>query len=176
MKILTDRLLLRQLNKSDLAEMKEILQDEQVMHYYVRPYSNAEVKRQLKKQLKSYKKYSFGFWGVELINRAGLIGLCGLSMQDCDGEEVLEIGYLFHKDYWHMGYATEAAQACKKYAFEVLNAPEVYSLIRDINTSSQKVAQRNGMEVRGQFIKRAFGVDMPHLIYSVKKQNITGEN
>lgn len=47
-------------------------------------------------------------------------------MQDAgNGRRVVEIGYLFRQDYWHNGYATEAAQGCKRYAFETLGVPEV---------------------------------------------------
>ena len=49
-----------------------------------------------------------------------MIGQCGLTMQPWKETEVLEIGYLFNRAYWHRGYAIEAAEACKKYAFEIL--------------------------------------------------------
>ncbi len=70
-----------------------------------------------------------------------LIGQCGLTMQPWKDTEVLEIGYLFNRKFWHQGYATEAAAACKQYAFEVLNAEEVCSIIRDMNLPSQNVAR-----------------------------------
>lgn len=80
---------------------------------------------------------------------------------------MLEIGYLFERQYCHNGYATEAAIACKKYAFEILNANEVCSIIRDSNIVSQKVAIRNGMAMMDICIKHYRGVDMPHYRYVV---------
>lgn len=59
-------------------------------------------------------------------------------MQPWKNKEVLEIGYLLARSYWHKGYATEAAKACKKYAFERLKADEVCSIIRDTNTIGVK--------------------------------------
>ena len=98
-----------------------------------------------------------------------MIGQCGLTMQPWKDEEVLEIGYLFERLYWHKGYATEAAMACKRYAFEVLKAEEVCSIIRDTNTASQNVAIRNGMTRAGTWIKHYKGVDMPHDRYVVRR-------
>ncbi len=86
-------------------------------------------------------------------------------MQPWKDGEVLEIGYIFGRQYWHKGYATEAARACKKYAFEELNAGEVCSIIRDTNTASQNVAVRNGMVVADSHTKHYRGVDMPHYRY-----------
>jgi RimJ/RimL family protein N-acetyltransferase len=67
------------------------------------------------------------------------------------------------------GYATEAAIACRQYAFEVLGYEEVFSLVRDDNIASMNVAIRNGMTIRGRFTRQYRGVDVPHLIFSVKK-------
>ena len=88
-------------------------------------------------------------------------------MQPWKDQEVLEIGYLFQCTHWHKGYATEAAKACKKYAFEILKAPEVCSIIRDTNIPSQKVALRNGMHPTDHWTKHYKGIAMPHDRYTV---------
>ena len=88
-------------------------------------------------------------------------------MQPWKNEEVLEIGYLFAKRFWHNGYATDAAKACKKYAFDVLKATEVCSIIRDTNIPSQNVAIRNGMKKNDAWIKHYRGIDMLHYRYVV---------
>ena len=121
------------------------------------------------KKLQSYAKHGFSLWAVILKESGEMIGQCGLSMQDFDGREVLEVGYLFQKAFWHKGYAIEAAIACRDYAFEKLGTDEVFSIIRDTNTASQNVAIRNGMTICGEFVKHFRGIDMPHLVYSVKR-------
>lgn len=110
----------------------------------------------------------FGLYAVILKENGEMIGQCGLTFQDFNGNQVLEVGYLFQKAYWHRGYATEAARACKEYAFTVLDADEVYSIIRDTNIPSQKVAERNGMVRVGVFTNHYRGVDMPHYAYAIK--------
>ena len=104
-------------------------------------------------------------WAVILKQTGEMIGQCGLTMQPWKESEVLEIGYLFERLYWHNGYAVEAAAACKKYAFEVLIAEEVCSIIRDTNTASQNVAIRNGIAMVDTWTKHYKGVDMPHFRY-----------
>ena len=98
-----------------------------------------------------------------------MIGQCGLTMQDCNGKQVVEVGYLFQKAYWHKGYATEAAVACKQYAFDTLNADEVFSIIRENNAASIAVARRNGMTETDRLTKHYYGMDMPHLVFSAKR-------
>ena len=163
----TERLLLREMTQADFPLLCRHLQDKKVMYAYEHAFTDSEVQEGIDKQLERYKQYGFGVWAVVLKENGELIGQCGLSMQPCEDKEVLEIGYIFQKAYWHNGYATEAAVACKEYAFNVLNAAEVYSLIRDTNTASQNVAKRNGMRVRGTYVKHYYGVDMPHYIFSV---------
>lgn len=170
----TERLYLREMTQDDYPALCKIMQDAEVMYAYEHPFDDAEVQAWMEKQFARYKQYGFGLWAVVLKESGEMIGQCGLTMQEVSGQDrqVLEIGYLFQKAFWHCGYAIESAKACKKYAFEVLKAKEVFSIIRDTNIASQKVAQRNGMTVRGKFIKHYFNMDIPHLLFSVGVCNL----
>lgn len=163
----TERLALREMQPSDFDALCRIMQDEQTMTAYEGAFSDAEVQAWLDRQLERYRTWGFGLWAVILKETGAMIGQCGLTMQPWKGQKVLEIGYLFERGYWHMGYATEAARACKAYAFDVLNANEVCSIIRDTNTASQNVALRNGMQRADSWVKHYRGVDMPHGRYVV---------
>ena len=165
----TKRLYLRELQPSDREALSKILQDEQTMYAYEGAFSDTEVQAWLDKQLKSYQRNGFGLWAAVLKGTGEMIGQCGLTWQELTGEQVLEIGYLFQRAFWHKGYASEAAMACKNYAFEMLQADEVFSIIRDTNVPSQRVVERNGMTRCGEFIKHYRGIDMPHYVYSVQK-------
>ena len=163
----TERLLLREITQEDFPALCKIMQDEDVMYAYEGAYSDEEAQEWLDKQLLRYKNDGFGLWAVVLKETGEMIGQCGLTMQDFDGKQVTEVGYLFQKAFWHKGYATEAAIACRDYAFEKHGVAEVFSIIRDTNLASQKVAIRNGMAVCGEFVKHFRGVTMPHLVFSV---------
>ncbi len=165
----TERLVLRQLTQDDYPALCRILKDKDVMYAYEGAFNDQEVQNWLDKQLSRYAEYGFGLWAVRLKSSDLMIGQCGLTMRDYKERQVLEIGYLFQKDYWHKGYASEAAIACKEYAFREMDAEEVYSIIRDTNLASQKVAERNGMHRVDEFIKHFRNVDMPHYLYCVKR-------
>ena len=161
----TERLYMREMNQGDFDSLCDILQDEETMYAYEGAFSQEEVQEWLDRQISRYQKWNFGLWAVILKENNKMIGQCGLTMQPWKEREVLEIGYLFNRSCWHKGYATEAAKACKKYAFEQLKADEVYSIIRDTNVASINVAVRNNMTKADTWIKHYRGIDMPHYRY-----------
>jgi len=165
----TKRLYLREMNQSDFPALCKILQDKDVMYAYEHAFDDDEAQQWLDKQIVRYKDNGFGLWAVILKETDEMIGQCGLTIQEYNNKKVLEIGYLFQKAFWHNGYATEAAIACKEYAFDIIGAEEVVSIIRDTNIASQNVAKRNGMIKKEEFIKHYYGVDMPHLVFSINR-------
>ena len=166
----TERLTLREMTQDDLPALREILQDEETMYAYNGAFDEAETQAWLDRQLSRYAQYGFGLWAVVLKESGGMIGQCGLTMQPWRGDEVLEVGYLFNRAFWHHGYATEAARRCMEYAFDRLGAREVCSIIRETNLPSRRVAERNGMTVRDSWVKHYRGIDMPHVRYCAARE------
>lgn len=161
----TQRLILREMTQADLPALRRILQDEETMVAYNGAFDEAETQAWLDRQLARYAQYGFGLWAVVLKQTGEMIGQCGLTMQPWHGDEVLEVGYLFNRAFWHHGYATEAARGCMEYAFDRLGAKEICSIIRDTNQPSRRVAERNGLVLRDTWVKHYRGVDMPHVRY-----------
>ena len=166
----TKRLSLREMSDYDFKDLCEMLQDPVVMTAYEHAFEDEEVRQWLENQKRRYIEDGFGLWAVLLKETGEMIGQCGLTWQNVGEEKVLEVGYLFKKAFWHKGYAIEAAKACKQYAFEILGAKEVYSIIRDTNIASQAVAKRNGMTLKGEIVKHYYEMDMPHLLYSAVRK------
>ena len=167
----TPRLRLREMTQADYPALCKILQDADVMYAYGHAFSGAETQEWLDKQLLRYKAHGFGLWAVVEKQTGEMVGQCGLTLQDWNGRAVPEVGYLFQKAHWHKGLATEAAIACRNHAFAHLGVGEVFSIIRDTNLPSQRVAERNGMRLRGRFAKHCYGMDMPHLVFSIKRED-----
>lgn len=95
-----------------------------------------------------FERYEKGFGGMNaLISKETgvLIGICGLLIQVVDGIEELEIGYSILPEFWLKGYAFEAAEKCKHFAFHEQLSKSLISIIHIDNVPSQKVALKNGM-------------------------------
>jgi len=141
----TKRLYLRELVLGDTDDLAKVLSDSESMKYYPAPFSKEKVEKWIQWNIDNYKKYNYGLWAVILKDGEKFIGDCGNTMQMIENETVPEIGFHIIKDYWNKGYATEAAIACKEYAFNVLKLPKVFSYTTVNNIPSQKVAEKVGM-------------------------------
>lgn len=170
MQLETPRLILREMTQFDYDALRLIVCDEQTMHAYVRAYTDDEAREWLNTNLRRYRKDGYGLLAVVLKSSGEMIGQCGLTNQLIGERTVLEVGYILRRDYWHKGYAFEAARACRDYAFEVLGASEVYSIIRDNNAPSIRVAERMSMTAREKIIKTFRGEDLPHTAFSITRE------
>lgn len=149
----TDRLYLRELVIDDKKELAKVLSDPESMQFSLDPFSEEKVESWILWNIKNYRKYNHGLWAV--IRKEGdvFIGDCGITMQNIGDETVPEIGFHIIKEYCNKGFATEAALACKEYAFNVLNYPKIFSYCTVRNIPSQKVAEKIGMQVYKYFEK-----------------------
>jgi len=147
MRIETKRLLLRELAIDDLENLHKILSDPESMKHYPAPFTLQKSKQWIEWNRNNYQTYGFGLWAVMLKEHNLFIGDCGITMQKIHNQLEPEIGYHINKAYTGNGYATEAAQACRDYAFGVLKLPKVYSYMKYTNIASQRVAQKNGMKL-----------------------------
>ena len=145
MRIETERLILRDMTEDDFDSFRVILTDAETMQYYPRPYDDAGVRRWLDWTFDNYRKHGFGLWAVTLKDTGEFVGDCGITMQPIHGEWLPEIGYHINKKHWRRGYASEAAAACIRVAFEEFGFPAVYSYMKADNEPSWRTAMKNGM-------------------------------
>ena len=149
MKIETKRLVLREMTEDDFDALYAILSDPETMKYYPKPYDENGVNRWIAWCRDSYAKHGFGLWAVTL--NGAFIGDCGISMQPINGQWLPEIGYHICKDHWRKGYASEAAAACIRVAFEAFGFPAVYSYMNADNEPSWRTAMKNGMTLVDEY-------------------------
>ena len=162
----TPRLYLRKMEIEDESPIRLFLQDIDVMYAWEHAFSDREVMDWIKENILRYDRDGYGYWAVIEKSSNHLIGVCGLLSEQVGKEKYIGIGYIFHKEYWKKGYAMESASACMDYAFHVLNVKEITAQIRPDNLSSRRVAEKLGMTVKLEFVKKYRGKDLPHLLYS----------
>lgn len=165
----TERLVLRELTEADFEAAREILGDARVMYAWEHGFSDAETRAWIAENIARYRRDGFSY--LAAVERAGgaLAGFIGPLVETVDGERRMGVGYILGKNFWGRGYATEGAAACVDYAFDQLGADEVIAEIRPENSASRRVAERLGMTARESFVKIYKGKEMPHLIYTVTK-------
>lgn len=147
----TERLYLRQWQASDFAPFAEMNANPKVMEYFPKLLTTSVSNTIAKKCQTLIEDNGWGFWAVSrkgCSNKSDdFIGMVGLNNAHADMpfSPAVEIGWRLHSDYWGQGYATEAAQAALRYAFDVLELSEVVAFTAVINKRSQKLMERLGM-------------------------------
>jgi len=141
----TERLILRTWLLNDLKDFFEIYGDEEVWRF-VDPKGvfkdEASARRVLQKGIAYQVEHGFCHWATVEKSRGRIIGACGFNL--FEGGPRLELVYHFARLFWRQGYATEAARACLRYAFERLEAPMVVASIDKQNTASRRVLEKIG--------------------------------
>lgn len=163
----TERLILREMGSADYADLAAMLKDPAVMYAYEHAFTDQEVWDWLNRQRARYARHGFGLWAAVRKSTGEMVGQAGLTMQPCEGEEVLEIGYLLKKAFWHRGYAREAAAGCRDYAFQKLGAPKVHAIIKTDNVPSIQVARAVGMKPEKEFTARYYNGERRHYLFSL---------
>ncbi|HXC43015.1 MAG TPA: GNAT family N-acetyltransferase [Candidatus Dormibacteraeota bacterium] len=162
----TPRLILREFHPEDVDALYLILSDPETMRFYVKPFDRHGTVDWITRNRQRYTKDGHGLWAMILKTSGGLIGDCGLVIQEIDGANEIEIGYHVRRDHWGQGFATEAARACRDYGFAHLSVERLVSIIRPENLASRRVAEKNGMTIW----KEVTRVDLPHLVYAIRRE------
>ena len=163
----TDRLLLREIGEDDSSSLMELFSDPVAMQYFPSIKNKKEVTEWINGNLDRYQRDGFGLNICVNKSTEEILGYCGLTLQEnVDGKDEIEIGYGLIRKYWHQGFATEAAIACKNYGFNELKLNRLISLIRPENKPSIQVATRNGMILE----KDVMRWDYLHGVYAVSKK------
>jgi RimJ/RimL family protein N-acetyltransferase len=149
----SDRLILRRLTPDDAENVLQIVGDSETMRFYPHTLDLAGAKQLILRHLQFYKRHGIGLWAVTIKPGMDFVGTCGLIPQDVEGEQETEIGYMFVRNYWGKGYATESAIRCREYAKQELGLHRVVSLIDRDNLPSQRVAQKIGMKKEKEIFK-----------------------
>jgi RimJ/RimL family protein N-acetyltransferase len=148
MKIETERLILREIDpERDFEAWAEAMADEQTVRYLgTTPMSRAEAWRSMAVAIGHWRIRGFGFFSLERKDSGEWVGRVGPWYPE--GWPAPEIGWTISPRHLRQGFATEAARASLRFAFDSLGWSDVIHCILPGNRASIGVAEKIGSTLR----------------------------
>jgi ribosomal-protein-alanine N-acetyltransferase len=146
----TERLVLREWMREDFDALFEMCSDPLTMRHIGDGRAWQSVERAhlwLERVTASYAGLGYGPWAVVEKASGKIIGSCGYSFLPSLSE--VDFGYVFAREYWGRGFATEAARAAFLDGFDRLGFEEVTANADVEHTASRHVLEKIGFECRG---------------------------
>ncbi len=151
--IKTDRLVLRPYTLADAPFIFRLMNSEgwgkNIGDRNIKTIADAETYME-KRYLESYKKHGFGPYLVSLKEDNTPIGSAGLYQRD--NLDHPDIGFAFLPEFYHKGYAFEAAHAVMRFAWEPLGIETIVGITLETNLSSIKLLKKLGLSRVGHYI------------------------
>lgn len=143
--IRTDRLLLRAWSDADRGDWAAMNADPAVMEHFPAPLTRDEADAAFDRIGGALDERGWGLWAVEHEGR--FLGFTGLTPVGFEAAftPAVEIGWRLRRDAWGRGFATEAARAALRYAWDELALDGVVSMTAVGNIRSRAVMERLGM-------------------------------
>ncbi|MEV4626434.1 GNAT family N-acetyltransferase [Micromonospora sp. NPDC049523] len=142
----TERLVLRDWRKSDLAPWAAMNADPEVREHLGPVLNPHEAAASIESFQHDLDRNGFGFWAVQVRATGEFIGFTGLDPVDENMPFTgVEAGWRLARTAWGHGYATEAARAALAYGFNTVGLPEILAITTKTNLRSQAVMRRLGM-------------------------------
>ncbi|MBI3259802.1 MAG: GNAT family N-acetyltransferase [Ignavibacteriae bacterium] len=151
--ISTERLILRNWEKSDIAPFVQMNSDPKVMKYFPGLMSSDQTLQFMERIKLHFEEYNYGLFAVDEKSTGEFIGFIGFSHPRFESffTPCVEIGWRLRSEHWGKGLATEGAKACLDYGFNVLNFDSIYSFTAIPNVPSINVMKKTGMKHIGEF-------------------------
>ncbi len=93
------------------------------------------------------KSDQLGAWVIETRNGGEFAGV--VFLVNLDGTDLIEIGYRLVPPQWGQGFATEAASALLRYAFQDVKMDRIVGVADPENKASCRVLEKIGLLYRG---------------------------
>jgi RimJ/RimL family protein N-acetyltransferase len=149
----TERLALREWTPDDAEALHVLTGDAEVMRYVgdSQTWDIGRVRDWIEKLNVSYRTRGFSRWAV--VERGGglAVGSCGFAPLPWSGE--IDFGYMFRRDRWGRGYASEITPAVLRYGFERYGFEEVVASIDPKNDASRRVLEKIGFVYRNNEVQ-----------------------
>ena len=140
----TSRLYLRAFAEKDAQDFYQMNADAEVLQYTGdQPFPDKVAALNFIHAYDHYQRYGYGRWAMVMRETDQFIGFCGLK-HHVEGTYT-DLGFRLNRNYWGRGLATEAAQACIRFAFTELQLPFLVGRVQQRNLASIRVLEKLGM-------------------------------
>lgn len=148
--LVTPRLVLRRMKKTDYHDMYEYASRTEVTRYLTwEPHPDPEYTlRYLAYITTQYRAGLFYDWALQWKETRRMIGTCGFTQFHYEHNSA-EIGYVLNPQYWGLGIAAEAAEAVLRVGFLTLNLHRIEARFMSGNDRSRRVMEKVGMTFEG---------------------------
>ena len=141
----TERMIVRKLEETDVPALLQILSDPEVMKYSIRGICDKDATTQfIKWSRECYITHEVGPWALIMKDSNILIGFCGVSPEEVEGQYEINLGYRLSRYYWNKGLATEATKAVVSYAFNEKGVKSIMAIVEPDNIASIRVVEKSG--------------------------------
>jgi RimJ/RimL family protein N-acetyltransferase len=169
MRIDTDRVYTRPLNKNDMNDLKEYLQDDYTMRFFDHGAMDEA-------GIDDLINTKHPVHGIILKENNRLIG--HYIYHSWFMKDTYEIGWVLNKNFHREGITTELSKAFIKHAFEVDKAHRLVATCQLENIASKRVCEKLGMRLEGHF-KKCIYVERKNewwdeLFYSLLEEDYLG--
>jgi len=128
-------------------------------------FTEREIIERVNTEIKNEEVFRIQYWPIFEKETEDFIGCCGLRPYRIE-DYVYEIGFHLRTKYWGQGFATEAALATIRHAFNNLNAATLFAGHHPNNTDSEKVLRKLEFEYIGDEYYEPTGLYHPSYRYS----------
>jgi RimJ/RimL family protein N-acetyltransferase len=170
----TARLGMRKWEDSDLEVFTAMNRDPRVMEFFPRIWTAEESAAMVAKAGTFLEQNGYGPFAVDELATGEFIGYVGLLRPSWEAwfTPCVEIGWRLRREAWGRGYATEAAAACLACGFGEWGLERIYSFTSVANVRSERVMQKIGMTLAGEFDHPGIESGHPlrrHIVYVVER-------
>jgi RimJ/RimL family protein N-acetyltransferase len=170
----TDRLIMRRWLDSDHEPFAAMNADPETMRFFPATLDRAASDAMVERIEQRFEQQGYGLWALEVTESGQFIGFTGLNPmpEGMPGAGGVEVGWRLARSAWHRGYATEAARAAVRTAFDGVALDELWSLTTVSNEPSQAVMRRIGMTWHSAFDNPRVPAGSPlrpHVVYHLAR-------
>ena len=173
-KLITERLLLREINTTDAQEIFNLRSSKTIMQYIDRPMAatEADALKYIGIIAGALKNNEGITWGITFADDPKLIGTIGFWQMQKENYRA-EIGYMLNDTFQRRGIMQEAISVALDYGFNIMKLHSVEANVNPLNIASAKLLEKNNFILEAHFKENYYYNEkfLDSFVYSLLSKN-----